>query len=264
MRVAGRRWRWPWKVAAALVLTCLALLALAWWFPARWAWQLVQSDYPAVHIERVSGSVWHGQADGLTAGGQTLGTLRWTLGRAAVFGHVHFAFDLVGAGVMANGHIARTADGATVIRDAHFQVSMTRLRAAWPSDVQLAGTLQGDVVNARLVEGWPTRLDARVRWQDAAVVQAHGRAVVLGDLLSQWQAVGGTVLKADVRDSGTGPLRVRGAFTATVLGWRLQARLTPRGHHAPLQDWLRKVGQPAAEGGFDVERSGGLMTERLQ
>lgn len=255
MTAMPARRRWPW----VLLFVLLALAALAWWFPARWAWRLVRHDYPAVHVDTVGGSIWQGHAGGLVVGGQHLGTLRWTLGRAAVLGHVHGRLDLHGAGVMANGHIARTADGAIVVRDAHFQVPMERLKVLWPTGMRLEGELQGDVARAHLVQGWPTRLEAKVRWHAAAAV-TRGREVALGEWLSHWQASGGTVVTADLSDDGSGPVRLAGTFTATPLGWRLAALLTPRRDSAGLRQWLQRLGKPAPGGGVRVERHGGLMT----
>lgn len=254
MSAAHRRRRWPWVVVAVLV----ALFALAWWFPARWAWSMMRDDYPTVHVGAIGGSVWNGHAENVVAAGQRLGTLHWTLGRAAVFGDVHGHVDLRGAGVVANGDIAHVADGVVAIHNAHFQVPMERLKVVWPSGLRLGGQLRGEVARMRLVHGWPTRLDARVRWHDARIA-TQDRSVALGELLSRWEASGGTVVTVDLHDSGTGPLRLRGQFVATLLGWRLHAILTPREGHAGLRRLLRRFGRPMPDGSVRIERRGGLM-----
>lgn len=249
-----KRRRWPWL----LVIVLMLLAAAVWWFPARWAWQMVRADYPAVHVGDINGSVWDGHADGVVVAGQELGTLRWTLGHAALLGDVRGTLDLRGAGVMANGHIARDDNGAIVVRDAHFRVPMGRLKVLWPNGTELLGQLRGDVAQAHLVHGWPVRLDAHVRWHDAGMV-THGRKVALGQWLSRWQASGDAAITATLRDDGSGPLRLHGRLTVTPVGWRVKADLEPRQAGIVLHRWLRDMGQPTADGGVRIERHGGLV-----
>ncbi|HET7300165.1 MAG TPA: type II secretion system protein N, partial [Oleiagrimonas sp.] len=190
MKTARSRRRWPWLLLAVL----LALLALAWWFPARWAWRLVQHDYPTVRVGTMSGSVWAGEANGLVVNGQHLGRLDWTLSRMAVFGHLRGQVDLSGAGVMLHGHIARAHDDAIVVSKLDFSVPMERLKVLWPTGMRLEGVVTGHVDKLRLVDGWPVQLQANVTWQSAQVGDA-GREVMLGDIQSRWQAPGGTVIR---------------------------------------------------------------------
>lgn len=257
MAVRSRR-RWPWFVLVVL----LALVALAWWFPARWAWRLVHDRYPTVHVQSVGGSVWDGRAQGLVVNGQRLGRLHWTLSRMAVFGRLHGQVDLGGAGVMVDGHVARAGDGAIVASDLHFSVPMARLKVLWPTGTQLDGTLEGQVDKLRLVDGWPVQLQAHATWQAAQVID-QGRSVMLGDLESNWSTPGGSVIRADLGDAGKGPLDLDGRFVATTLGWRLQATLHPRGDDPGLRRFLDRFGQRQSDGSVRIERHGGLaMTER--
>ncbi len=252
------RRRWPRVVLAVL----LALFALAWWFPARWAWWMVRGDYPAVHVETVGGSVWDGHARGLVVNGQRLGRLHWTLSRMAVFGRLRGQVDLGGAGVMVDGHVARAGDDVIVARDLHFSVPMQRLKVLWPAGMPLGGTLEGQVADMRLVDGWPVRLQARVTWQSAQA-GAPGRRVVLGDLESRWSASGGGAIRADLADAGRGgPLGLEGRFVATALGWRLQATLRPRRADPKLRRLLERFGQRQPDGSVRVERHGGLAMAR--
>ncbi|HET7266809.1 MAG TPA: type II secretion system protein N [Oleiagrimonas sp.] len=255
MIASRHRRRWPWVLVIVLVL----LAAMVWWFPARWAWQFVRGDYPAVRVGDIEGSVWHGQADHVRVAGQSLGTLQWTLGRSALLGDLHGDVDLRGAGVMANGHIARDGNGAIVIDDAHFKVPMERLKVLWPNGADLLGQLRGDVDRARLVDGWPVQLRAHVRWHDAGMV-THGRTVMLGQWLSRWRASGNAAITARLHDDGNGPLRLRGRLTVTPLGWRIRADLVPRHAGIALRRWLRDIGKPMADGSVRIERHGGLMT----
>lgn len=253
------RRRWPWIVLVVL----LALLALAWWFPARWAWSMVRSDYPTVQVETVAGSVWDGRARGLVVNGQRLGRLHWTLSRMAVFGRLRGQIDLDGAGIMVDGHVARTGDDAIVARDLHFSVPMERLKVLWPVGTPLGGTLEGQVAEVRLVDGWPVQLQAHVAWQSAQA-EVQGRRVMLGELESRWSAPGGSVIQADLTDAGNrGPLDLEGRFVATALGWRLQATLRSRRAEPGLRRLLDRYGQRQSDGSVRIERHGGLaMAER--
>lgn len=257
MATRSRR-RWPWFVLIVL----LALVALAWWFPARWAWRLVHERYPTVHVTSVDGSVWDGQAQGLIVNGQALGHLHWNLSRMAVLGRLHGQVHLDGAGVMVDGHVARVDDGAIVASDLRFSVPMSRLKVLWPSGVQLDGTLKGQVDKLRLVDGWPVRLQAHATWQAAQAIE-QGQGVVLGDLESQWSAPGGSVIRADLADAGKGPLDLEGRFVVTTLGWRLQATLHQKRDDPGLRRLLDRFGQRQSDGSVRIERHGGLaMMER--
>lgn len=262
MTAARVRRRWPWCVLA-LVLVALALLALGWWFPARWAWQWMRADYPAVQAGAVRGTVWDGSMRDLVVAGQPLGALHWTLGRGAVLGHVHGSIDLRGTGVHARGRFERLAPHVLALHDVQFRVSMQCLRALWPTGMRLLGDLQGMIGGATLAAGWPSRLDARLDWHDAAVV-TQGRQLALGEWTSHWRAAGGTVVTAQLRDAGGGPVRLRGTFTATPIGWRLAADLQPRTPDAALRDLLQRLGTPTPDGGVRIERRGGLMTGAMR
>lgn len=252
MRSHTRR-RWPWFV----LLLLAGVVALAWWFPARWAWQWLQKDYPAVHAGAVSGSVWEGAVEDLTVNGQRMGRLRWSLSRLSVFGSPRGRLDLRGAGVMANGHIARDRDGAIMIRDLVFRVPMARLKLLWPAGLELGGTLQGKVAAMRLVDGWPVRLQARVDWRSAQVTSPDG-TVALGHLQSRWQAPGGSVVQADLADAGGGPVALDGQLVVTALGWRMHAVARPRHPDPALSRLLERFGQRRADGSVRMQRHGGL------
>lgn len=248
-----------WPGVMALVLVLVGLVALAWWFPARWAWQWARADYAGVHVGGVGGTVWDGHMAGVVVAGQRLGAVHWKLGRAAVLGHVHGSIDLHGAGVSASGRFQRGAHDVLVIREVHFTVSMSRLRSLWPAGTQLEGQLQGVITKASLVSGWPSRLDARLNWRDAAVV-TQDRRLAFGEWTSRWHSAGGTVVTAQLRDANNGPVQLRGTFTVTPLGWRLAAMLTPRdGNDDALRRWLQRLGTPMPDGGIRIDRQGGLM-----
>lgn len=251
--VSYSRRRWPWLVLALMAV----LTALAWWFPARWAWLLMRDDYPAVHAGTVSGSIWKGEMKDLTVNGQRMGRLRWTLSRLSVFGRPRMQLDLGGAGVMANGHVARADDGAILISKLVFNVPMARLKVLWPTGMQLDGRLEGKIDRLRLADGWPVLVEARVDWRSARAVQ-QGREVDLGDFRSQWQSPGGSVIRADLADEGQGPLALDGQLMVTALGWRLDATLQQRRAEPGLRRLLERLGQRGADGSVRVRRHGGL------
>lgn len=255
---ARTRRRWPW----VLLVLLAGVLALAWWLPARWVWQLVRNDYPAVHAGTVGGSVWDGEMDDLVVNGQRMGHLHWKLSRLSVFGRPRGRVDLQGDGVMANGHIARTDDGAIVIREWTFSVPMAYLKILWPAGMRLGGTLEGKVDRLRLADGWPVHIAARVDWH-AAQATDHGQVVQLGDFHSRWQSPGGSVIRADLEDTGQGPVALDGKFLVTALGWRLEATARQRGAEPGLRQVLERLGRREADGRVRIQRHGGLtMTEK--
>jgi general secretion pathway protein N len=233
-------------------------VALAWWFPAAWAWHLVRGNYPDVRLESVHGTVWHGRARKLIVDGQPLGRLDWRVSRRAVFGHLKADVALNGLGTRVSGHIARAADDAILVRNARFRWPAARLTSGWwPPDAQARGALHGKVSRLRLVDGWPVKLKAQVTWRSAQVIE-DGKDVKLGTIQSQWQAQGGTVIHADIADADDGPLHVRGRFVATALGWRLEAHARPRGRAPALRRLLERIGTPAADGSITIGYRGGL------
>jgi hypothetical protein len=117
--------------------------------------------------------------------------------------------------------------------------------------------LHGKVPRLRLVDGWPVKLNAQVTWRAAQVVDA-GDDVNLGTIKSQWQTVGGSVIRADISDAGDGPLQVRGRFVATALGWRLQARAQPRGRRPALRRLLERIGTSTGDGAITIRYRGGI------
>lgn len=249
-----RRRRWPWVVAAGL----LACGALAWWFPARWVWPWIQAQYPAVHARTVAGSIWNGHLDGLVVNGQRFGRLDWSLSRRSVFGYPRARLHLAGDEVMANGHIARADGGAIVLDNWRFQVPLARLKVLWPTAMTLGGRLRGQVRRLRLSDGWPTVLEADVAWHDATATTRDGRTVALGGFRSHWTAPGGSVVQADLDDSGDGPVALDGRFVVTSLGWRLDARARARRPEPGLDALLRQLGERDADGAVRLRRRGGL------
>lgn len=252
------RRRWPWVLCVLLILACMTV----WWFPARWAWSLARDKYPEVHIASVHGSVWDGRAERMQVAGKALGTLRWQFGRSALWGKVHGDIALKGPLIVAEGHIKRAADGTTVVSHGHFRLPLQHVPLTWPDGKPLAGMLVGQVKHARLVRGWPAELDATVTWQDAAVIDGGAR-VALGTLVSHWRAGQGGVIRAEFADRGDGPVRLKGSFAATLLGWRVDATLRARDGSAAVGRVLARLGKPDADGSVQVHKQAGLFTQRL-
>jgi general secretion pathway protein N len=250
----ARGHRWPW-----LLVLLPVLAALVAWFPANWAWAWLAPRYPAVHVAAVHGSVWNGRADGVLFAAEPLGTVRWTLDRSALWGRLHLSASVDGRWLTADGNAQRDNDGNLSGDDLHFRMSAAQLPSiAFGRGVQPQGELEGTLDHWRLRHGWPVQLDGTVVWHDAAL-RAGARGVALGTFQADLSAVAGTTLKADLHDVDGSPVALRGTLRATLLGWRLDARLMPRVDDPRTSAILQRLGTPDGAGGVRVHRQAGLM-----
>lgn len=248
-----RRW------VGLLLVVVLALAALVAWFPAAWAWKVAAAHVPQARLGAVQGTIWNGSARNVTLSGQPLGTLHWTLSRAALLGRLRLALQVDGPLARGYGHFARDAQGRLVGRDVHVDVDVGRLPLSLGTPaLRPGGRARVDVDHVLMRDGWPERLQGRVRWRDATLADRAG-AVPVGEFEAVLSDRAGTALDAVGHDVGSGPLQARVRLQASMLGWRLDARLLPRTDSPRLRSVLAHLGPLAADGSVHVQRQGGLV-----
>lgn len=251
--VARRRHRW-WLV----VLVVLAgLVALGWWFPARWAWWMVRGNFPAVSVRNIHGSVWDGAADGLVVQGESLGLLHWAAERLSVLRTLRATFSIDGAGLTVHGHLACPGGGILVFSDVSFHIPATRFEVSLPAGLVPGGVVAGKVNVLRLVDGWPGVLDARVDWRSARLL-GHGSPLDLGTLRSRWQSRAGGVINGGLTDVGDGPVALDGGVVVSALGWRVDVTVRQRDADPRMSRLLDHLGTREASGAVQIRRRGGL------
>ncbi|WP_225561657.1 type II secretion system protein N [Rhodanobacter sp. DHB23] len=247
------------KILAAVAVPLLAIAALLWWLPARWAMPLLQPSLHGVLLQQAGGTLWDGHADDVRSpDGRVPGRVQWQLSHRALFGQVELQLDFAGPRFGLRGHMRKLPAG---------QVEWSGLQAhadlAALADPRLRlplGQPRGELVlnaqHAVLQGGWPLELQADWQWRQAAMHMKNGD-VPLGDLHGTLAAQGG-VIHAQWQDDGQGPLRTTGEFALSPLGWRLEAMLQARHADPALQRWLAALGRPGADGSIHITRSGGM------
>lgn len=257
---ASRRWRLWRPLALVVALVLLSMLALGWFFPARWALAWVAPRLQGVQLEDVHGLLWDGRADRvLRADGTLLGQVRWQVSRRALFSVVPLHVNFVGPQLVFSGIMRASRQGEVRWDNVHLQAELELwCRFAVPALGVPRGKLRVSVDHAVLHDGWPLELDLHARWDDAAVI-ARGVHVALGALDAHAVAHAG-VVDANFADVDGGPLQVAGALRISPLGWGLNARLRARLADPTLRRWLATLGAADAEGDVLVQRRVGLVS----
>ncbi|HEV7777336.1 MAG TPA: type II secretion system protein N [Luteibacter sp.] len=251
-----------WVLAVLLVLL-VAAAALFWFLPASWVVGAVESRMHGMRVEGVSGTLWNGHAERVvTADGELLGMLDWTLNRGAPLGRRHVTGRFQGP----LGHVAWQFDHArsdsSDWRDIDFRwdarvfASHPALRAFDPR-----GTLEGRIPEASLQGNWPVTMHGEATWRDASLQMPEGR-VPLGNLHVGVTSNDG-VLHAKLDEDGSGPLDIRGTLDAMPLGWRLDIRMQPRTVDTALSHLLARFGPPSADGSTIIHRQAGLAPAEM-
>jgi len=233
-----------------LALAAFALLA-AWTCPAGLLYGWFGARLAPLHLRGIDGTLWHGRAESADVSGQPLGALAWQLSPAALLrGTLQAQLGLSGAVVSGEGRVERSRDGAVTVSDARLRLPA---RAAAPAfgipTLDLLGTIEIDIAQARFTGAWPGELRGTARWRDAAV--AGAAQAQLGELRAAFASTADGRVHGTVGDAG-GPLAVAGVFDAGIAGYRAQVRLAPRGGNAQLAEALQYVGQPQDDGSREL------------
>jgi len=244
------------KGLIALGLAILALVVLVALFPASWAWRLVGEKPAPLQIGQIRGSVWHGRAEGVSYAGIELGTLRWRLSPAQLWGRTDLHLLLKGDLAHGKADITRRGDTLTG-RDVHLEVTVDTLPVTLGTPpMHPRGTLVIDIARVELHDGWPRALMGHIVWQDAALADRFD-TVPLGDLRADLSERDGSVLEAKLSDDG-GPLALSGTVEASTLGWRVNAVLRARKDTPLMHRVIAQLGQPSSDGSLHLDMHGGL------
>jgi len=249
--------KWWNKLLLGLAALVVALALLVWLAPARWLAPMVQARLRGVQLHEVSGSVWNGRVgEVVMPDGTVLGRFHWQLSRRALLGRVFLHAALDGPFLRGQGEFSRVGD-ESAWRAVELRLALDALpqppSTPWGSP---RGELALDLAQLRVRNGWPDSVSGHLRWRRAAV-QGPDEAVALGELVAD---LGGShgVIRADLHDAGDGPLQLAGLAQLSPIGWRLDARLSPREPTPALQRWLARLGPPDAQGAVHLQRGAGL------
>lgn len=239
------------------LLPLLAAIILVAFFPASWAWRLARAHASGMQVEAVHGSVWNGRAEGVVYDGIPFGEVHWALSRVALFGRVKLDLHLDGALLQGRGYFERR-DDAVIGERLHAVVHAQALPVTIGSPgLRPMGEVVVDIPRLRVRGRWPEQLDGTVTWSQAALADAQG-PVALGTLRANLHERAATTLEAQLSDDG-GPLALSGQAQASLLGWRLDARLHARNDAPRLRQVLSHLGKLQQDGTLIVRREGGVV-----
>lgn len=244
---------------ALLILAVVIAGAVAWTLPADVAYRYVASRLGPVSLVGVRGTVWQGHADGVSVFGRDLGELDWQIDKTPLFARrVHADLRIRGADIDTSGLIERDADGRITAHDVRFRLPATLMSPVLdvPS-LKLVGTITGIFAKVSLLDGVVSDANGTAQWSEAGVTGAAEAR--FSDILAEFASKPDGSIAGTVADDGKGNLEVNGNFTMTTTGFQVEAFLAARNDDARVQEALRYVGEPQADGSSHLVIHGQLF-----
>ena len=242
------------KILLVLVLLLLVVAGVLFWtLPADVAWRQGAKYFGPIVLSGVRGTLWDGHADGVSLLGRDLGEMDWRVAKTSVLrGRVVADVRIQGTDIDAAGTVERALvdsanAGAFVLRDVHFRFPAALLQPALDlREITLEGAISGVVSEAALRNGFVESATGNARWSEAGVSgQADAR---FADIVGDFAAAPGGGIAGHAKDDGTGNLAVDATFKAAVTGFDAEAILSARNGDPQVQETLRHVGEPQADG----------------
>ena len=242
------------KILLVLALLLLIVAGVVFWtLPADVAWRQGAKYFGPVVLSGVRGTLWDGHADGVSLFGHDLGEMDWRVAKSAVLrGRVVADVRIQGTDIDAAGIVERALvedanAGVLVLRDVHFRFPASLMEPALAlREITLNGAISGVVSEAALRNGFVESATGNARWSEAGVSgQAEAR---FADILGEFAAAPGGGIAGHAKDDGTGNLAVDATFRAAVTGFDAEAILRARNDDPQVEETLRHVGEPQADG----------------
>ena len=237
------------KILGVLLLLLLIVGAvLLWTLPADVAYRQGARYFGPVVLTGVRGTIWDGHADGISVFGRDLGEIDWRMAKTAILhGRLPADMRIQGTDVDAAGVVEREDAGAFTVRDVRFRFPASLLAPTLDiPDLSLLGTISGVVAQATLRDGFLRSATGDARWSEAGVTgQAEAR---FSDVVGEFSAQPDGSIAGTAHDDGTGNLAINATFRAAMDGFEAQVLLSARNDDAQVQETLRHVGEPQADG----------------
>lgn len=240
-----------------IVLILIAVGVLAF-LPARIATDFVGGRIGPVQLGQVEGSLWRGQANPVSINDQPIGAMSWTLSPLSLLGaRIDADVSLRGDTYNGDSAISVRRDRSVRIRDLKLTLPAQRLQPALdiPALV-LRGEVEVAVTQAELRGGFPTQVQGRATWKNAAV--AGSAEAQFGDLVTDFASSPDGGIAGTVKDGG-GPLQAEGSYSANLLGYRADVLLRARDGNPQVTEALQYIGQPQPDGSAKLEINGKLL-----
>jgi hypothetical protein len=245
------------KIALGLaMLAALALVVFAWTMPADVGYRYGSRYLGPVVLSGVRGTVWNGQADGVSVFGQDFGGVTWQARKLPLLGG-RFVADVrvKGTDVDLAGVIDRGTEGVTA-RELRFSVPAERLAPMIAGDLRLLGTISGVIDRATLRDAMLHGVAGSARWSEAGVAGAADAR--FSDILAEFSSQPDGSVSGRVHDDGNGGLAVEGGFELRIGEYSAQASLSAR-DDPRVAEALRHIGMPQADGSTRIELQGPLL-----
>lgn len=242
-----------------LILVVIIVGVIAWTLPADVAYRYVSSQLGPVSMVGVRGTVWQGHADGVSVFGRDLGELDWQVEKTPLFARrVHADLRIRGADIDTSGLVERGADGRITAHDVRFRVPASLMSPVLdvPS-LKLLGTITGTFAKVSVFNGVVSDANGTAQWSDAGVTGAAEAR--FSDILAEFASRPDGSVVGTVADDGKGNLEVNGSFTLAASGYLVEAFLAARNDDARVQEALRYVGEPQADGSSHLIINGQLF-----
>ena len=210
---------------------------------------------PALTLDGLSGSVWHGRAQRAAWRGVPLGAAEWTLSPLGLLTlAARGELTVTGAAMNLQAGVSHGLfNDRFTVRDARGTIPLALLSQISGAQGPLDATAVLDGVSLTVDGNRVTDAGGRVTLADTRVTRPQ--PVALGAFTLDLSAADGW-LQADVNDDG-GPLGVSGRVRATPdRRWDIDARVRARDADSDLARALSLLARPDADGQYALQLSG--------
>lgn len=241
-----------------LLVYVIALIAN---FPAQRAyahWQASEHASRDIALAGISGSVWSGRADVAVIHGQRLQSLQWTLRPWSLLtGQVGLNWRFQVDAGYGQGSTDLGLDGSVRFAALEARLPATLLAAlARAGAVRPSGEVSLNLTDVHWDGHQLRSAEGRIAWHDAGV--NIFKPIALGDLAVNVETKDEAV--QGVLSDGGGPLSAEGLLTLSADGaYQFSGRFAARGDK-DLEQALRTMGRPGADGKVAVKQSGTLAS----
>lgn len=245
-----------WLLLVLLLLLVVAL-AVLWTLPAQRAWGMVAERFPELVIERMSGTIWDGDARRVQLHGYPLGRLQWQLSAWPLLrSELDLAVELSDGTVTGSSQLRARRDGWLRLEQLNLTLPAQLLQPVL--DVPAVEPLGRIEVMAQWLQIEPGRTpmaQGQALWPDAAISGAA--QVSLGEVRVDYAPGGDNQLLGEISNQG-GAIEVLGSFELIGREYEAEILLTPRRDDPALREGLSYLGAPQPDGSTILRVSGTL------
>jgi len=242
-----------WRLVALGVGAYLLILVAT--FPAARVSGMLLDQNADLSLNRVSGSVFSGQAAQLVYQGLDLGEVHWRFRPLALLlGRIDYRVELLGPANQGELSIGKTLTGRTHVHDIDIELLPGRLVNHYsPTPVETSGTVRLVFETFNPGTDYSGAVNGHLEWQDAVILEPIN--LVLGQLALDVVTVDGELVG---RITNGGDLGASGELAlSAVYAWRVKLLLQPGNDVSPdALDMLEQSAQRQPNGDYRVDMSG--------